>query len=84
MGYANVTNTKIASFCFYFNNSLNDCNGTGTHNQLVRKRTLNHLVSLAKCLSVRLRTNWLWVRVPLQSLKLQLSHLFRAKSTLTF
>ena len=30
---------------------------------------LNHLVSLAKWLSVRLRTKWLWVRVPLQSLK---------------
>ena len=27
-----------------------------------------HLVSLAKWSSVRLRTKWLWVRVPLQSL----------------
>ena len=50
---------------------LSDCNGTRTHNHLVRKRTLNHLAklaSLAKWLSVRLRTKWLWVRVPLQSL----------------
>ena len=31
---------------------------------------LNHLkASLTKWLSVRLRTKWLWVRVPLQSLK---------------
>ena len=27
---------------------------------------LDHLASLAKWLSVRLRTEWLWVRVPLQ------------------
>ena len=42
------------------------------HNHLVRKRLLNHLAkqaSLAKWLSVRLRTKWLWVRVQLQSLK---------------
>ena len=51
--------------------SLSDCNETRTHNHLVRNRTLNHLtklVSLAKCLSVRNQTKWLWVRVPLQSL----------------
>ena len=28
--------------------SLSDCNGTGTHNHLVRKWTLNHLAKLAK------------------------------------
>ena len=33
---------------------------------------------------VRLQTKWLWVRVPLQSLKLQISRLFRARSSLTF
>ena len=52
--------------------SLSDCNGNRTQNQLVRKQTLNHLAklaSLAKWLSVRLRTNWLWIRVWLQSLK---------------
>ena len=52
--------------------SWSDCNWTRTHNHLVRKRTLNHLtklISLAKRLSVRLRTKWLWVQVPLQSLK---------------
>ena len=52
--------------------SLSDCNGTRTHNHLVRKRTLNHLakmISLAKWLSVRLPTKWLWVQVSLQSLK---------------
>ena len=35
-------------------------------------------------LSVRLRTKWLWVRVQLQSLKLQILHLLRARSSLTF
>ena len=38
----------------------------------------------AKWLSVRLRTKWLWVRVPLQLVKLQISCLFRAMSYLTF
>ena len=37
-----------------------------------------------KWLSVRLWTKWLWVRVPLQSLKLQISRLFWARSSLTF
>ena len=45
---------------------------------------LNHLASLAKWLSVRLRIKWLWVRIPLQSLKLQNSRLFRNRSSLTF
>ena len=38
---------------------------------LVYKRTLNRLAKLAsltKCLSVRLWTKWLWVRIHLQSL----------------
>ena len=43
------------------------------------KTTQSFKVSLAKCLSVRLRTKWLWVQMPLQSLKLQISHLFRAR-----
>ena len=30
-----------------------------------------NLVSLAKCLSVRLRTKWFWVRVQLQSCTLE-------------
>ena len=38
---------------------LSDCNGT-------------QMASLAKWLSVRLRTKWLWVRVPLQSLRMLL------------
>ena len=49
---------------------LSDSNGTWIHNYLVCKRTLNHLVSLAKWLSVRLLRNWLWLRVPLLSLNL--------------
>ena len=52
--------------------SLSVCNGTRTHNHLVCKRTFNHLAklaSLAKCLSIRLRTKWLYVPVQLHSLK---------------
>ena len=40
------------------------CNWTRTQNNLVLKRTLNHLANWS---SVRLRTKWLWVRVQLQS-----------------
>ena len=59
------------------------CNWTRTQNRLVRKRTLNHLDSLAKRLSVRLRTKWFLVRVQLQSLHLQISCLLWARSSLT-
>ena len=62
----NVKELLARSWCHIW--SLSDCNGTRTHNHLVRKRTLTHLVkldSLAKWLSVRLRTKWLWVQVPL-------------------
>ena len=45
---------------------------------------LNHLANLDKWLSVRLWTKWLWVRVLLQSLKLQISGLNWARSFLTF
>ena len=45
---------------------------------------LNRLASLAKWLSVRLWTKWLWVRVQLQSLKLQILRLLLARSSLTF
>ena len=48
---------------------LSDCNRSWTRDHLVRKRTLNHLAKLAKWLSVRLQTKWLWVRIPLLSLK---------------
>ena len=41
---------------------------------------LNHLASLAKWLSVRLRTKWFWVRVQLQSLHhKELYQTFRVK-----
>ena len=40
---------------------LSNCNGNRTHNHLGRKRKLSHLAKLA---SVRLRTKWLWVRLP--------------------
>ena len=42
------------------------------------------VASLAKWLSVRLRNKWFWVRVQLQSLKLQISRMLRARSSLTF
>ena len=41
---------------------FSDCNGIQTHNILVRKGTLNHIVNLdrlTKCLSVHLGTMWL-------------------------
>ena len=44
----------------------------------------NHLVCLAKWLSVRLWTKWLWIQIPLQSMKPQISRLFRARRSLTF
>ena len=47
-------------------------------------RTDYHLASLAKWLGVSLRTKWLWVRIPLLSLKPQTWRLFRARSSLTF
>ena len=38
--------------------SLSDCNWTRTHNHLVHKRTLNHLVKLVKWLSCVVRTSY--------------------------
>ena len=45
---------------------------------------LNHMASLAEWFNVRLRTKCLCVWVPLQSLNLQVSRLFRSRSSLTF
>ena len=45
---------------------------------------LNHLASLTWWFSVRLRTKWLSVRITLQSLKFQISRLFRARGSLNF
>ena len=48
--------------------SLSDSNGIRTHNHLVRKRTLNHLLkqaNLAKWLNILWRTKWLWLWIPL-------------------
>ena len=42
------------------------------------------ITSLAKWLSVRLRTNCLWFRILLRSLKLQIWRLLRRRSSLTF
>ena len=42
------------------------------------------MASLTNWLSVCLQTKWLWVWVPLQSLKLQILRLFRARNSLTF
>ena len=56
--------------------------GIQIHSHLVRKRSLNHLAklaTLAKWLSNGLRTKWLCVRIPLLSLKLQVSRLFWAR-----
>ena len=81
---------KFHTHKVYVKTNTYDCNWTRTQNHLVLKRTLNHLAklaiwaSLAKWLSVRLRTKWFWVRVQLQSLHLQISRLLRARSSLTF
>ena len=67
--------------------SLSDCKWTRTQNQLARKRTLNYLAKLAsfaKWLIFRLRTNWFWVRIQVQSLKLLISRLVQARIPLTF
>ena len=56
--------------------NLSDSNWTQTHNHLVCKRTLNYLDTLARWLSVRLRTKWLWVRVQLQTLKTMFTNIF--------
>ena len=44
---------------------------------------LSPLGRLAKWLSVGLRIKWLWVRIPLLSLKLQIWRLLRARSSFT-
>ena len=66
---------------------LSDSNVIRTHNHLVRKRKLNHLAkldSLAKWVSVRLQTNWLWVQIALLPFKPQIWRLLRARRSLTF
>ena len=69
---------------FSTNTKQSDSNGIRTHSHLVPERTLNYLGSLAKWLSVQLRTKWLWAWLPLLSVKLQIWHLVRARSFLTF
>ena len=44
----------------------------------------SHLVSLAKWLGVCVRTKWLWVRISLLLLKLQIWRLLRTRRSLTF
>ena len=56
--------------------SLSDSNVVRTHNHLVRKRILNHLVKLGKWLSVHLRTKWLWVRATLPCLISLINNIF--------
>ena len=63
---------------------LCDSSRIGTHNHLVCKQTLSHLTILTKWLSAHLQTKWLWIWISLLSLKLQISHLFQARSSLTF
>ena len=58
-----------------------DSNEIGIQNDLTYKRTLNHL---AKWLSFRLRSKWFRVRISFLSVKLQIWHLLRRRSFLTF
>ena len=60
---------------------------TRTYSQIHRMdkySEYNHLASLGKWLSVRLRAKRFWVRAQVQSLKLQILHLLQARSSLTF
>ena len=66
------------------NHSLNNHIQSNVPYRYVLRAQLNHLASLAKWLSVRLWTKWFWVQVQLQSLKLQISCLLWARSSLTF
>ena len=83
----------VYQLLFNISETLSDRNWAWTQNHLVRKQTLSKLAkwlikwlstSLTKWLSVRLQTKWFWVRVQLQSLKLQISRLLRERSSLTF
>ena len=47
---------------------LSEYNGTRTHNQLIHKGIVNHLVKLGKWLNACLRIKWFRVWDPLQSL----------------
>ena len=50
-------------------NISNYCRNSQMYCVFLLTRQPNHLASLAKWLSVRLRIKWMWVRVPLQSVK---------------
>ena len=71
---------------FASNPSRSDCIGTQSYNHLVNEHSTIYpnYASLAKWLSVRLRTKCVWVWIPLQTRNLQISRLFRARSSLTF
>ena len=71
--------SMVTLSCYFFLNSqiykwLTYCLVLNKHSTMLNVTGL----SFAKWLSVRLRTKWLWVRVPLQSLKPQILHLFWA------
>ena len=54
------------------------------HSLQTNTNHLAKLANLAKWLSVHLRTKWLWIRIALPSLKLQLWRLLWARSSSTF
>ena len=56
-----------------------DCNGTPTHNPLIRKRTVNHLTKLVKWLSSNVSTH-LYVHLTVYSY--HVTYAFQSKSTL--
>ena len=62
--------------------SLPECQGTPCSKQAPYLKYI--LATNAKWLSVRFRSKWLWVRIPLLSLKLQTWSPLRARSSLTF
>ena len=67
-------------YCTWLNNNIK----SNVLYRYVLTTQPNHLASLAKWLRICLRIKWLWVQIPLLSLKLQIWCLLRARSSLTF
>ena len=60
--------------------SQTDLNGRAVFWELICYYHATNTIWLTVCL----QTKWLWIRIPLQSLKCQVSRLFRARSSLIY
>ena len=63
-------------------NNSHGSNRIRVHNHFVHERKLNHFAKLVKWLSVHLQNKFLWVWIPLLSLKLNILRLFQKKGFL--